>query len=215
MKEDSDPIIIGVVQDFHTSSLHRRIEPAVIYINLQKPIFAILVRVKPGEVREAVSSLESEWRNLFPEKPFDYSFVDENIARQYRQDMLWQKVVTYAAVVAVVTACLGLFGLASLSAVKRTKEIGVRKVLGASVPSILSLLSREFIILVIVSNLLAWPAAFVAVGEWLSGFVYRAEIELGIFALSAAVALVIAVVSVSYHAYRTAVRNPTDSLRYE
>ncbi len=215
MNEDNDPTIIGVVQNFHSSSLHRKIEPAVIYLNPQKPIFSILVRVKPGEIREAVSSIEAQWRSLFPEKPFDYSFVDEDIARQYRRDLLWQKVVTYAAVVAVVTACLGLFGLASLSTVKRTKEIGVRKVLGASVPGILSLLSREFVIIVVISNVLAWPAAYVAVREWLSGFEYRTEIEVGVFVLSAGVALGIAILSVSYHAYRTSIKNPTDSLRYE
>jgi len=179
------------------------------------PLFATLVRIKPGNIRESLLSIENDWREIYPEKPFDYSFVDDNIARQYRRDILWQKVVVYSAIVAVITACLGLFGLSSLSAMKRTKEIGVRKVLGATVPNILSLLSREFLILVVISNTLAWPAAYLVMSEWLSGFAYRADLSPGVFLLSGAIALIIALVSVSYHACFTALRNPTDSLRYE
>jgi len=215
MGDESDPTIIGVVKDIHTSSLHRKIKPCVITLDPRLPLFATLVRIKPGNIRESLLSIENDWREIYPEKPFDYSFVDDNIARQYRRDILWQKVVVYSAIVAVITACLGLFGLSSLSAMKRTKEIGVRKVLGATVPNILSLLSREFLILVVISNTLAWPAAYLVMSEWLSGFAYRADLSPGVFLLSGAIALIIALVSVSYHACFTALRNPTDSLRYE
>lgn len=211
----SSPTIIGVVRDYHVASFRRSIRPTVIHINPNEPLFNILVRLSPRDIAATVATLEHTWREAFPDKPFDYSFVDEDVANQYIAERRWESVVKYSSAIAVAIACLGLFGLSALASAQRTKEIGVRKVLGASTPGILFLLSREFIVLVILANVLAWPATYLVMQKWLSSFVYRTAIGLDVFAISGLTALAIALISTCYQAAKAALANPVDSLRYE
>ena len=150
-----------------------------------------------------------------PEQPFEYQFLDDHFAELYRADQAVSKVVGILAGLAILISCLGLFGLASYAAEKRVKEIGIRKVLGASVPNITALLSKDFIRLVFVSNLIAWPIAWFSVNRWLQDFAYRIPVSWWVFILAGVIALLIALVTVSFQAIRAAITNPVKSLRTE
>jgi putative ABC transport system permease protein len=159
--------------------------------------------------------LESKWQSLAAGLPFEYYFLDSDVARQYRAEERWDKIVTYSSTLAVFIACLGLFGLSALSASRRTREIGIRKVLGATVPRLLGVISREHLFLVILGNVVAWPIAYFTVNQWLQNFAYRIQPGIGSFLLAATAALVIALLTVSYQGIKAALANPVDSLRYE
>ncbi|MCP4724793.1 MAG: hypothetical protein GY863_07140, partial [bacterium] len=191
--------IIGVVKDFNFSSLHNEIRPVALVLNPEIilrgindivgsnfPVVLgkIIVRISRGETAGIVGHLKSEWARVAPNTPFNLTFVDEAIDAQYRDDRKWSTVINYASYFAVLIACMGLFGLAALAVDRRIKEIGIRKVLGASTGSIVSLVSTELMILVIVSNILAWPAAYLAINRWLQDFAFRTEISLLTFLVS-------------------------------
>ncbi|MCG3120621.1 MAG: hypothetical protein ALAOOOJD_03402 [bacterium] len=159
--------------------------------------------------------MRNTWREAAPGKPFDYYFLDEDFDRQYRAEERWAQIVSYATLFAIVIACVGLFGLSALAVTKRTKEIGIRKVLGASVTGIISLLAGDFLKLVALANLIAWPVAWYAMNQWLQNFAYRIDIGWWIFALAGGLALLIAFATVSTQAIRAGLANPVDSLRYE
>jgi putative ABC transport system permease protein len=145
----------------------------------------------------------------------EYSFFDENFEETYRAEIQSGKVFTIFAVLAIVIACLGLFGLAAFMAEQKTKEIGIRKVLGATIPNIVSMLSKEFLILVALANLIAWPAAYFIMNNWLEDFAYRTEISIDVFLIAGLVVLVIALITVAYQAIKAATANPVKSIRYE
>ena len=166
-------------------------------------------------IPETIAFMEKTWKQFVPEKPFEFTFVDENLNQLYREEMRAGQLVETFAGLAILVACLGLFGLAAFTAEQRTKEIGVRKVLGASVRSIVLLLSTEFARLVLIANLIAWPVAYFLMGGWLQNFAYRVDLSWWVFALSGMIALLIALGTVSYQALRAAVANPIDALRYE
>jgi putative ABC transport system permease protein len=210
-----DPVIIGVVKDFHFESLKSFVEPAVMYINSSDKILFVYAKLKPNHIQSGLDKLQTEWNRVEPSVPFQYSFLDADLGRQYRDAQQRRVVINYSAGFAVFIAAIGLFGMASYSSVRRKKEIGIRKILGASVRSIISLLNREFVMLLITANILAWPAAYFSMENWLEDFAYRVEIGWWVFALSAAIVLTIAFVTVSFHAIKTAVANPVESLRYE
>ncbi len=206
--------IIGVMKNFHYQSVRNSIEPlavAVVPANLR---FAV-VRLKAGEIPAALDSVKATWRKVYPQYPFEYSFFDEDFGRMYRSDARMGSILKVFAGMAVVIACLGLFGLASYTAEQRTKEIGVRKVLGASTPGIVLLLSKEFAKWVLMANLLAWPAAYFVMRNWLQGFAYRAGLAWWLFVLAGAGALAVALITVSFQAFRAALANPADALKYE
>jgi putative ABC transport system permease protein len=184
-------------------------------LGLEGFIGNILVRIRPGDIEGTLATLKATWGRVTPEVPFTYTFMDEDLEQQYLSDQRWSKIVSYASFFAILVACLGLFGLASLAVAGRTKEIGIRKVLGASVTSVARLVSREFIWLVGAGLALAAPAAYYAMSRWLEGFAYHIEIGPGIFLLSGAVVLVTAMLAVSYQAVKAAVADPVRSLRYE
>ena len=175
----------------------------------------VIVRIKPTRIPEVLQFLEKRWELLQPSFPFEYSFLDETFDRQYRIEKKLSQVFTYFTFLAIFIACLGLFGLASFTAEQRTKEIGIRKALGASVSEIIWLLSKEFIRWVLLANLIAWPLAYLAMNKWLQNFAYRINIGVGTFALSALSALLIALLAVGFQAIRAARANPVDTLRYE
>jgi putative ABC transport system permease protein len=206
--------VIGVVRDFNYESLHRRIVPIVTYIapNLAN---TLSIRIAPGSLDKVVRHVQSVFDQFNPAGPVKYEFLNERLAALYRNEERTMKMFFAFSLLAVAVGCLGLFGLAAYSAERRTKEIGVRKVLGASVPSIAGLLSREFTKWVIMANAIAWPIAYFGMRQWLQGFAYRVPIGVGPFVLSAALALAIALITVSYQAIRSAVSDPVESLRYE
>lgn len=209
--------IVGVVRDFHVTSLHEVIAPMVILPMPEDQWWRtfISVRVQSDNMQHALEVLESTWRRLTPAGAYSYFFVDESLERLHQQDLRVAKTTGVFAGLSVAVACLGLFALAAYSAERRTKEIGVRKVLGASVPSVIGLLSKEFAALILVANGLAWPLAYVFTNQWLQGFAYRIPLGVLPFVLSGVSAFVIAMIAVGYRSIRAAFANPVDSLRYE
>jgi putative ABC transport system permease protein len=206
-------VIIGVVKDYHGGSLHNPILPKV--ITLSDRGFFVCVKFSPGNVSEMVAFLKEKWEKFVPGHPFRYGFLDESIAEAYEAERKIGKIFQYFTGLAILIACLGLFGLASFTAEQRTKEIGIRKILGAKVSGIFFLLSKEFAKWILVANILAWPVAYLLAKKWLQGFAYRMNLGWETFVVSAVLALAIALITVSYQAIKAAISNPVESLRYE
>lgn len=208
--------IIGVIKDFHFKPLDRRLEPIILFYKQDWiQVRYIFMRIRSGNVPQTIAHLEKTYQKFNPDFPFEYRFLDEDYDRLYRSQVRLGKIVRIFAVLAVVISCLGLFGLASFLAAQRTKEIGIRKVLGASVPRLVILLTKEFTKWVLVANIIAWPIVYYVMKNWLKDYAYRTGIGIEIFLLTALTAFVIALFTVSYQAVRAAVANPADSLRYE
>ncbi len=206
--------IIGVVADFHYESLHNKIPAMVTYI-VPNQVNTVSIRIAPGSPRRAIDHVRTVWQRYNPEVPFRFDFLDEQLNALYQNEKRMMDMFVTFSILTVVIACLGLFGLASFAAAKRTKEIGVRKVFGASIARIVGILVREFLWLVLLANLIAWPLAYLAMRSWLQGFAYRISLGISVFMLSGLLTLCIALLTVSYQALRAARANPVDSLRYE
>jgi putative ABC transport system permease protein len=206
--------IIGVVKNFNFKPLNTKIEPLVIRYT-DDFLFSMFVRVKPGDLIGTIDYVKSVYKTFSPSAPFDYRFLDEDFENLYRSETRMQTIFSYFAVFAILISCLGLFGLASYIAERRTKEIGIRKTLGASVFNLSYLLSLEFTKWVLISNLIAWPVAYYLMDKWLQDFAYRIDISLWIFPLAGLFVLAISVLTVSYQTIKTALVNPVKSLRYE
>ena len=206
--------IIGVVSDFHIGSLKQEIKPLVLPYLRWFPMY-LAIRLHPGNVAEAISAVEETWKKLAPNQPFSYTFLDQDYARLYNREQQMSHVFQIFSGLAILIACLGLFGLAAFTTQQRTKEIGIRKILGASVSGIVCLLSKDFLKLVLIANLIAWPIAYYAMNQWLQSFAYRINLSIGTFILSGLIALFIALLTVSYQAIKAARANPVDALRYE
>ncbi|MFC1556029.1 ABC transporter permease [candidate division KSB1 bacterium] len=214
---DSEEIsgkIIGVVKDYHQASLHEPIRPMVFSLDHRFYSY-VAVKTIPGKTEDVMKYLEKKWIELSPEKNFHASYLSENLDNLYREDTRTRQIFSASAVVAVVLAGLGLFGLALFTAENRTKEIGVRKVLGASISSIMGLLNKEFLILIILANVLSWPAAYYVMQRWLQNFAYKDSLDLEIFLFSFILIIAIAFLTVGIQTIRAARTNPIDSLRYE
>jgi putative ABC transport system permease protein len=209
------PTIIGVVKDFNYSSLHETVKPMVLHLDPTEEIKYFFVKIAPGDFGATLEALRHAWLEIAPEKPFDYYFLDEDFDQQYHAEERWARIVLYSTSFAIMIACIGLLGLSALAVTRRTKEIGVRKVLGASVLSLVRLLTNEFVLLVALANILAWPISYLAMNKWLQEFAYRIEIDWQIFALAGAAALLLALLTVSFQAIKAAVGNPVEALRYE
>lgn len=206
--------VIGVVKDFHLSSLHKIIMPLFIS-NETRFTDTISIKISRNSTQETLGLLREKWKEIDPYRPFEYSFLDETFDSQYRSDERLSKIFASFTVFAIFIACLGLFGLASFMSEQRTKEIGIRKVLGASVPGIVVLLSKNFLMLVIIANIIAWPIAYFSMNTWLQNFAYRINIGLWIFILTGALSLCIALFTVSYQSIKASLLNPVDSIKYE
>jgi len=206
--------LVGIVKDFNMATLHEAVEPVIFFFN---PSWYnhMLVRVAPGNVAGTVEAVRREWQVLFPDWPFQFSFADQAFDARYRAEEQLGEIFTIFSALAILVACLGLFGLAAYTAQQRTKEIGVRKILGASVGGIILLLSRDFTKLVLIALLAAIPVAYVAMDRWLDTFAYRISIPWWIFLVAGLMALVVAWLSVSYQSIRAGLANPINSLRYE
>lgn len=208
-------IIVGVMEDFHTGSLHRPIEPMIV---LLKPDVAgknILVRTKPGQTKEALASLEALTRKLNPEFPFTYQFADESYQNLYRAETVLGSLANYFAFLAIFISCLGLLGLSAFMAEQRTREIGVRKVLGASLANVVALLSLDFLKLVFVAIVLACPVAWYFMNQWLANYEYKIAIEWWMLAGAGLLAMGIALLTISFQSIKAALMNPVRSLRSE
>ncbi len=216
IRRNGDHRVVGMVKDFHFATLHSKIQPLIITNQPWRNLFnKLAVKISAGNVSGTLNSIERTWQHVVPSVPFNYWFLDESFDRLYKSEQRFQRVFLYFSGLAILIALLGLFSLTSLSTEQRTKEIGIRKVLGASVLGITSLLSKDFLKLVIVANVLAWPVAYYFMNRWLESFAYRTDINLLMFVLAGAFALFVALCTVSYQAVRTALTNPVDVLRYE
>jgi len=206
--------IIGVVKDFHFSSLHSKIGPLTIYFD-PREIQLLLVKVKSEALGQTIKAIETSWNKLVPAFPFEFRFLDEQIDALYHAEQRVEKVVNAFSFLALLIACLGLFGLASFTAEQRTKEVGIRKVLGASAYRITLLLSKEFTRYVIIANVIAWPVAYLLLNQWLHNFAYHIQLSWWIFIMAGSLAFIVAVLTVSWQAIRAAILNPVEALRYE
>ncbi|HEY8898549.1 MAG TPA: ABC transporter permease [Niastella sp.] len=206
--------IIGVIKDFHYKSLQTPIKP--LSIRMDWSGFSLLsVKLNPANVKNTITAIEKEYKTLIPNRPFSYYFLDEFFDRQYRNEERFGRLFMNFAILAIFISCLGLLGLASYSTMQRTREIGIRKVMGASVSNIINLLSRDFLKLVIISFFIAIPVAWYFMHKWLSDFAYRITISWWVFVMAGLLAIMIAVITISVQAFRAAVANPVKSLRTE
>ncbi|NIR49133.1 ABC transporter permease [candidate division KSB1 bacterium] len=206
--------VIGVVRDFHFTSLRNKIEPVVM---VYEPIWlsTIMIKVHPENIAATLDHVEQKWNEFYPDYPFEYTFVDKLFEQLYVSEQKQTRVLGLFSGVAIFVALMGIFGLAAYTAEQRTKEIGIRKVLGATVTGIVGLLSKDFVKLVLIANVIAWPIAWYAMNRWLQNFAYRTDIDWFVFALAGGLALIIALATVSSQAIKAAVANPVDALRYE
>ena len=207
--------IIGVVQDFHFHPLNTLIEPFLFRYWPKESYSRMLIKTTPGQVHEAIASIEKFYKQYEKQTAPQYEFLDQALDNQYRAEQRTGTIVLYFSVLAIFISCLGLFGLATFSAEQRTKEIGIRKVLGASVMSITTLLSKDFIRLVLIANSIAFPIAFYAMNTWLKDFSYRISIEWWVFVVAGVLAIVIALLTVSYQSIKAALTNPVKTLKTE
>lgn len=208
--------VIGVVKDYHFLSLEQNIEP--LFLTMDK-FFGyhtkMLVRVEAGNVPASLDKVQGLWKELFPDKPFDYTFLDQDVAKQYESYERWMSITGLATGFAILISCMGLFGLAGINAVNRTKEIGIRKVLGAGMSSIFILLNKQYVWLSLIAFVLAVPSSWYVMSKWLASFKFSIAIGWELFALSTLSGLMIALATVSYHAFKTALVNPAETLKYE
>ncbi len=209
------PVVVGVVKDYHFLSMHQEIKPMMLMLEPEWSLGDYLIRFSGKDVPGTIESIRKVWLRVAPNTPFDFAFIDEDVERQYRSESRWASIINASSSIAVLLACLGLFGLVTLSVNRRTKEIGVRKVLGASYRQIAALVTHEFVLLVIVANLVAWPAAWFVMNKWLQNFAYRIDLEWWAFGLAGGLALIIALATISAQAFRAASSNPVDALKYE
>ena len=206
--------VIGVTGDFHFMSLHSKIEPIIMHINPGR-FYYISARINSENVSATLDYLEKKWGEIIPQRPFDYFFLDRDYSKQYHSDQFVGTLLSYFSFIAILISCLGLFGLAAFMAEQRVREIGIRKVFGASVSNIVGLLLKEFSKGVIIANIIAWPAAYVVMDKWLRDFEYRVSIGFGIFVFSALLVLAIALLTVTFQAVKAAHTNPVEVLKYE
>jgi putative ABC transport system permease protein len=207
-------VVVGVVKDFHFAPLHINIEPLALTPHSEKTEW-LSVKVSPYNIPDTLATIERIWKRHSPDRHFSYTFLDDRLDRMYRTEKKLGKTFSIYTFIALFVACLGLLGLASFTTSQRTKEIGIRKVLGATELNITMLTTKKFLGLVLIANTVAWPIAYFAMQMWLQNFAYRTGIGVWIFVLSAAISFVIAFLAVGYQSIKAALANPVDSLRYE
>jgi putative ABC transport system permease protein len=208
--------IIGVLKDFNFKPLHDRIKPLILYTFFYpKPYGTILIRTKPGQTKQALASLKSLCTQLNPGFPFTYQFADEAYLASYKSEQVVRSLADAFAVLAILISCLGLLGLAVFTTEQRRKEIGIRKVLGATVPALLVIVSKEFLTLVALALLIASPAAWFMMNKWLESYAYRTTIAWWVFALAAGISVAITIFTIGFQSIKVALANPIKSLRTE
>jgi len=206
--------VIGVVKDFHYNSMRVAIDPMVLTLSRDELNY-LSVRIRAGDISQILQFLEQSWKEFAPRYPFEYFFIDKEFESYYRFEQRLGVLFRYSSVLAIVISCLGVFGLVSFSAEKRRKEIGIRKTLGASIPAIVALLSKEYLKLVIIANILGLPVAYFFMNRWLQQFPYRIIPSWVTFLTACIMTLVIALLTVSYQTVKAAVANPVKALKNE
>ena len=209
-----DGVIIGVIKDFHASNLHKKIEPLVV-TNAKNRFYKAGIKLVPGNTQKEIDIVKTAWLSVYPDNVFTYDFLSTTIDKFYTKDNTTLKFLYIFSGLAILLACLGLFGLISFLTVNRTKEVGIRKVLGASIPSLLGLLSKNFLLLVLIANLISWPVAYYFMNKWLEDFAYKINIGVSFFILTTVLSIVIAFLTILYQALKVANSNPVKALRYE
>lgn len=208
--------VVGVVKDYHYESLAEKIKPQVFFTDAKMSDFGkLLIKIKPQQTVAGIKHIEAVFKQLVPTRPFDYQFKDLINAKQYEAEQKWKQIISLAALLTIFVSCIGLFGLATLSAEKRIKEIGVRKVMGASVQSITTMLSKDFLKLVLIASTIALPAAWFAIQKWLEAYPYRIEPSVWLFGGTVVFIALVALFTVGYQAIKAALANPVKSLRTE
>lgn len=208
-------IVMGVVKDYHFLDLTQKVSPMMFRMKPQDPYGNVFIKIGGQNQATTLNYIAKTFKKLFPFRPYESAFRDAEVARQYDKEAKWKQIVTFSAILTIFISCIGLFGLATLSAERRKKEIGIRKVLGASVETIVSKLSTDFLKLVLISAFIASPAAWWALQKWLENYPYRVAINSWIFISASVAVLLVALLTVSYHSIRAAVANPVNSLRSE
>lgn len=206
--------ILGIMKDFNFKSIHQAIEPLMLYLSPDGANY-IMIKSRPGSTQAVVAQLQKTWSEVFPAYPLQYQFLDEDYSKMYKSEMIIGKLAYLFAGIALIISCLGLFGLITFISLQKTREIGIRKVLGASVASIVSLLSREFVVLVVLGLFIAAPIAWYVMDQWLQDFAFRVQIVWWVYGLAAGIALLVTLLTVSYQSVRAALVSPVQSLKSE
>jgi putative ABC transport system permease protein len=206
--------VVGVIRDYHSTSLREKIDPMILFYDPTR-CTSFAIRIAPAGIPKTLGLIKDKWKEILPQKPFDSFFLDDSFDSQYRAEERIGNLTLRFSLLAILISCLGLFGIASYTTEQRTKEIGIRKVLGASGGVIVRMLSKEYLILVAVGNLIAWPAAYLMMRSWLDNFAYRTSVTFWIFLAAAFLSLAVALLTVSYQSVRAARTNPVKSIRYE
>jgi putative ABC transport system permease protein len=207
--------VIGVIKDYHYASLTEQIKPMLLSMNPGMPYNDVFIRLSERGVADQLNFIEKTFKRLFPFKPYEYAFKDAKNAEQYDREAKWKEIITFGAILTIFISCIGLFGLSTLSAERRKKEIGIRKVLGASVHGIVSKLSNDFLRLVVAAALIASPIAWWAMHKWLENYPYRINMGYGIFLIAAILVVLVALATVIFQSIKVAIENPVNSLRTE
>ena len=214
-KTANDYKIIGIIKDFHSESLHKRIRPTFLTFGKEQGYQYIYIRIKPGNYQGTLSSIKKELSKIAPNIPFVYNFLDEMVIEKYEMEKRWSRIIDYSSIFAVLIACSGLFGLTLLTAAKRTKELSLRKIFGASTGNIIKIIQRDFLVLVILANIIGWPAVYFAVKKLFENFAYKIPIGPLPFIAAGFGAAVVAAVTISTIGIKITRTNPVDTLRYE
>jgi putative ABC transport system permease protein len=205
--------VVGVMQDYHQTGMYNEIESLLLAYRTINNI--VYVKISEDNVEQSLSHIESTWKEVFPDQPYNYTFLTERFNRQFESDEKRGLIFTLFTILAILIACLGLFGLASYTVEQRTREIGIRKVFGANEGTILKLVSRDFIILSLISIVIAFPIAYYLMSNWLENYVYKSSMGPVVFILAGVLTLVITFATIIYKAYQAAVTNPADSIKTE
>ncbi len=207
--------IVGITKDFHFESMHKDIVPIIFSPSRQNSLFTLSFKIDGNNMHKAISEIEKRWHAYLPDVPFQYTFIDDNVKQLYKSEQQQSTLFTIFSVIAIFIACLGLLGLSSFTITQRIKEIGIRKILGASIPELVKLLSTDFIYLVFAASVISFPVAWFMMDKWLRDFAYRISIPLWAFILSGSIAILIAFITISSQTVKAAIANPVKSLRTE
>jgi putative ABC transport system permease protein len=214
-KDNKKYTVIGVVKDYHYSSLSEKIGPELFTMKEDNPYGMAYIKIKPNTSAASLNTIEKIFKQLFPLNPYRYTFMNDENIKHYEAEAKWKQIMLFGAILTIFISCIGLFGLSVLSAQKRTREIGIRKVLGASVNTVVTTLSKDFLKLVCISLVIAVPAAWLVANKWLENYPYRISLNWELFAVGGISVILIALITVSFQAIKAAVANPVKSLRTE